>query len=474
VTRTRFLVARGVLVVAVLASIALVRAQQDTAPFDAIVEVARRELQETRTPGAALALVEGDRVVFSAGVGVADVETGAPLRPEMLFRLGSTTKMFTATALVTLAEEGRVSLDAPIGSVVKDLDPSIARLTANQLLSHTAGVRDEAPMFGRQDDEALGSGIRAMNADMFFADPGAIYSYSNPGYWIAGFVVEQIVGKPYADAVQERVFAPLGMTRSTFRPMMAMTYPLAQGHEAPGDKPPAVIRPAANNAASWPAGSMFSNVHDLSRFTIAFMNGGKVDGRDALKPTVIAKLMQPHAAIPGGTESYGYGLQIAERAGFTLVTHGGSRAGYGSTIMMVPSRRAAVIALGNRSGSGLPRTTRRAMEMLLGVKEGALAPPTATTEHAATEHAAGAGHNLNAWAGRYSQGKSAVVEIMTRPEGLVVRALGEERPAKVQGQFRLLVGGGNGDQGTAMTLVPDSTGQPAYVTVGGRSYRRVN
>ena len=465
-TRTRFLVARAVLIVAILASIALVGAQPLTSPFDAIVDVARRELQESRTPGAALALVENDRVVFTTGVGVADVDTGAPLRPEMLFRLGSTTKMFTATALVTLAEEGRVSLDAPIGSVVKDLDPSIARLTPNQLLSHTAGVRDEAPMFGKQDDEALGNGIRAMKADMFFTEPGAIYSYSNPGYWIAGFVVEQIVGKPYADAVQERVFAPLGMTRSTFRPMMAMTYPLAQGHEASGDKPPAVIRPAANNAASWPAGSMFSNVQDLSRFTIAFMNGGKIDGRDALEPTVIAKLMQPHTAIPGGTESYGYGLQIAERAGFTLVTHGGSRAGYGSTIMMVPSRRAAVIALGNRSGSGLPRTTRRALEMLLGVKEGTLAPSTVTTEHAA-----GARHNLEAWAGRYSQGKSAAVEIMTRPEGLVVRALGEERPAQVQGPFRLLVGAGDG--GTPLTLVPDSKGQPAYVTVGGRSYARV-
>jgi len=466
VTRIGSLVAS---VVVALASIGVVQARQHTSPFDAIVESARLELQETRTPGAALALVEGDRVVFSAGVGVADVETGTPIRPEMVFRLGSTTKMFTAAALVTLANEGRLSLDAPIALVLDGVDPAIGRLTANQLLSHTAGLRDEAPMFGKHDDEALGNGVRAMKADMMFTDPASIYSYSNPGYWIAGFVVEQVAGKPYADAMQERVFAPLGMTRSTFRPIMAMTYAIAQGHDASGNQPAAVIRPAANNAATWPAGSMFSNVHDLSRFVIAFMNGGKVDGREALKPGVIAKLVEPHATIPGGTDSYGYGLQVAQRAGLTLVTHGGSRAGYGSTIMMVPSRRVAVIVLGNRSGSSLPRTAHRALETLLHVPEGALVAPTP-----ATELKGGAGSNeLGAWAGRYSQGIGNVIEIVVSGQGLLVRNAGRELPARPQGQFRLLVGGVDGNPANSVVLVPNREGRPAYVFTGGRAFRRL-
>lgn len=140
--------------------------------FEAIAAFAREELQQSRTPGAAIALVEGVRVVYTTGVGVADVESGAPVKPDMLFRLGSTTKMFTATALVTLAEEGQLSLDAPIGGTVRGLDPAIARLTPNQLLSHTAGLRDDAPMFGRQDDEALGDGIRAMKTTAFFTETG--------------------------------------------------------------------------------------------------------------------------------------------------------------------------------------------------------------------------------------------------------------------------------------------------------------
>jgi len=474
-------VAIGLVVPAIaLALLHPVRAQHDSASrFAAIQDVARRELQETRTPGAALALVEGDTVVFTAGVGVADVEAGSLVRPDMLFRLGSTTKMFTATALVTLAEEGRLSLDAPIGSTVPGLDPSIARLTPNQLLSHTAGLRDEAPMFGRQDDDALGAGIRAMKARAFFTEPAAVYSYANPGYWIAGFVVEHVSGKPYADAMQERLFAPLGMARSTFRPMMAMTFPLAQGHDvreepaspelraqrAPSGGGPAVIRPAANNVATWPAGSLFSNVADLARFIIAFMNDGEIDGRLALKPAVIEKLSTPHAAIPGGSASYGYGLELSERSGIRLVSHGGSRAGYGSTIVMAPGRRAGVVVLANRTGSGLPKTARRAMEMLLQLPERALDVPPQPT-------AAVAPDALAAWVGRYSQGPSNTIEIAIKDGALVVRDGGREQPAAPQGTLRLSVG--RGDAPSTWVLIPDRDGKPAYVFRGGRAFRKIS
>jgi CubicO group peptidase (beta-lactamase class C family) len=224
-------------------SFAPASAQPGASRFQSIVETARRELADTHTPGAAIAIVEGDRMVFSIGVGVADVETAPPVMPEMLFRLGSTTKMFTATALVALMEERGTSLDSPIGGIVRGLDPPLARLTPHQLLSHTAGLRDGAQMFGRHDDEALGAEVRAMKASAFFTEPGAIHSYANPGYWIAGFVAEQIAGKPYADIMQQRVFTPLGMSRSTFRPTLAMTYPLAQGHDATESKPPFVPLP---------------------------------------------------------------------------------------------------------------------------------------------------------------------------------------------------------------------------------------
>jgi CubicO group peptidase (beta-lactamase class C family)/tetratricopeptide (TPR) repeat protein len=455
------------LVAAACALLTSVRAQETAASFDALLDIARRELRETRTPGATMALVDGDRVVFTGAVGTADIESGAPMRPEMLFRLGSTTKMFTAATLVTLAEERGVRLDSPIGAVVPGLNESIARLTPHQLLSHTSGLRDEAPMFGRHDEEALGEGVRAMTARMFFTEPASIYSYSNPGYWIAGFVAESLAGKPYADAVQTHIFAPLGMTRSTFRPTQAMTYPLAQGHEAPGSGAPTIIRPAANNAASWPAGSMFSNVQDLSRFVIAFMNGGRLDGKQALRPGAIEALAGRHALIPGGEAAYGYGLQSAERGGVTLVSHGGSRAGYGSNIFMVPSRRVAAIVLGNRTGSGLPITTRRGVEMLLGMPDGALDSTPTVTRASASERQA-----VETWAGRYSQGANAAIELAVKGDGLSVRENGREQPATLGSGLRLSVGAANGSA-APWVLVPDRDLRPGYIFRGGRSFRRL-
>ena len=228
-----------------------------------------------------MSIVSGDRVVFSKGYGVASVETREPVRPEMLFRLGSTTKMFTAAALVLLAEKGAVDLNAPIGNYVKDLQPKIAQLTAHQLLTHTSGFLDEAPMFGSDDESALEKEVRSWTANRFFTEPGRIYSYSNPAFWLAGFVVESVSGKRYADELTASLFKPLGMSRTTLRPLVAMTYPIAQGHDD-WPKGPAVIRPAANNAASWPAGSIFSSVEDLSRFVIAFVNGGRIGGDQVL------------------------------------------------------------------------------------------------------------------------------------------------------------------------------------------------
>jgi CubicO group peptidase (beta-lactamase class C family) len=122
---TRLSAAAGRIAIACASlTLAVASAQHDASRFDRVVEVARQELAETRTPGAAIALVQGDRMVFATGVGVADVEAGAPVNPAMLFRLGSTTKMFTAAALVTLAENRKLSLDAPIGSIKRVTSPS--------------------------------------------------------------------------------------------------------------------------------------------------------------------------------------------------------------------------------------------------------------------------------------------------------------------------------------------------------------
>ena len=310
--------------------------------------------QNTCAPGAAVAIVSGDSVIFAKGFGVASVETGDPVTPDMLFRLGSTTKMFTAATLVTLAQEGKLDLNQPVGTYLENIAPKLARVTAAQLLSHTAGIVDDAPMFGSHDDSALAANVRSWKDAYAFAEPGRIFSYSNPGFVLAGYLAEVVSGKPYADAVAEQVLRPLGMTRSTFRPTVAMTYPLAQGHSVSESGAPTVVRPAADYAGAWPAGSLYSSADELARWVIAFMNDGRLDGKQVLSKALITRLSTPVAAPPGGAVRYAFGLELREDRGIRWVEHAGSRTGYGSLIRMAPDRRFAVILLANKSGASLP------------------------------------------------------------------------------------------------------------------------
>ncbi len=406
-------------------------ATAQSAKFGELEQVILSELKETRTPGAAVAVISGGRVVFAKGFGVAGVETGAPVTPEMLFRLGSTTKMFTGAALVALAEQGKLKLNAPIGDVAKGLSPGLSRLTAHQLLSNSAGMADFAAPFVSHDDSALATMVRGWKDDVLFADAGKIYSYASPGFWLAGYVLEEAGGKPYADAMEDTVFKPLGMNRTTLRPLAAMTYPLAVGH-ALQDGKPEVIRPAFNNVTMWPAGSIFSSANDLARFVTAFLAGGKLEGKTVLPPAVFAALSGKHIAMPGDPASfYGYGLMNIEERGVRLWMHGGFSRGYGSMIQMAPEHGFAVIVLTNKSGETLNRATTKAKELFLPLKPAVAETPKKVLTLTAAD--------LNVFAGKYVNGPQTW-EIAAKDGRLFLKEQGQEFALSKTGDRQLSFG----------------------------------
>lgn len=460
--RRSFLTILAVVLGAGPASFALQEQQPD---FSQLEKVLLEELKETSTPGATVAIVSGERVIYAKAFGTSNVETGAPMTPEMLFRIGSTTKMFTAAALVTLAEQGKLRLDEAIGKHVDGLNPKIAGLTAHQLLTHTAGIIDEAPMYGDHDDSAMGRTIRSWKEDQLFTEPDKIISYSNPGYWLAGFVGESISKKPFADYMSAVIFKPLGMTSTTFRPTLAMTYPLAQGHNASGQSAATVVRPFADNAASWPAGSMFTNVLDLSRFIIAFINAGKLEGKQVLSAQVIAKLSTGQVSIPSQPDAkYGYGLMVGNYRGLRVVEHGGSRSGYGSVIKMVPEHRFAVIVLGNRTGVALSETAEKAMELMLPLKPRAAETPKEDLPMTAADMAN--------YTGKYGQ-REISVEILLKDGKLFLKQGQSERPMRKIGENRFAAGA-PGATPTQFVLVPGADGKAEYYHAGLRAARRIS
>lgn len=322
------------------------------------------ERRETKSPGAAVVIVKDGEVVYMRAFGVRSVEEPAPVTPDTLFRLGSTTKMMTALVALEDAAAGIVNLDVPVRTYVKDLNAAIGRVTLRQLLTHTAGMAENSPSVQSKDDEGLGRMVRGWKADALFTAPGDVFSYTGPGYWLAGYVLERVHGKPYAEVMRERLFDRRGMTRSTLRPLEALTRDAAQGHEGE-DADLKVVRPMAENTAQYPAGSIFSSARDLAGFARAVLE----------RPP--KGYFTAEAPLPGGDGArYGYGFVSFTYAGTAVFEHGGVRRGYGSHIRFLPEKRGAVVLMTNRNGVTLRKSLEHITTAVFGLSE---APPPETT-----------------------------------------------------------------------------------------------
>lgn len=222
-----------------------------------------------------------------------------------------------------MAESGAINLDAPIGNYAKNLSPKLSKTTLQQLLSHTGGIIDEPDEYGAQDESLTASYIRSWTDDYKIFGGGEVFSYSNSGFALAGFAAAEAGGKSYTTLMNERVFQPLGMTRATFSPTMAMTYPLAVGHTIKAGETPVVVRPLAHDARLYPAGTMYASANDMARFAAAFLNGGKLDGRQVIAPSVIEKMSAPHARQLSAADdtSYGYGMFMNTNRGVRRLWH---------------------------------------------------------------------------------------------------------------------------------------------------------
>lgn len=443
-------------------------AQPNTVDFGQLEATVEAELRATNTPGAAVAVVIGDRVVFAKGFGVANVETGDRVTPQTLFRIASTTKMLTAAAVVMLAEAGTLSLDAPVGQYVQGLSPRIARLTLHQLLSHTSGLRDGSSYYGPHDDEALAHFVRSWTDDYLIAEPGETFSYSNLGLVLAGRVLETVSGRPYADAMQEILFHPLGMRRTTLRPTVAMTYPLAQGHDLSAGQPgPVVVRPYSNDVRFWPAGSVITSAADFARFAIALLNDGTIDGVQALPRGVTLKLSTPHVDLPSTHPAerpqHSYGLNVRDHRGVRALQHGGLRIGFGSVVRMIPEHRFAVIILTNRSDALLLRSLEVATELAVPLQPASPAP--ARTPIAMEEA------ELRRYAGVYQNAPDYLtLELVVAGGKLFLRQLGHAGMTEVVKVGTNSFTAGN----TGFLLIPSRTGDGMFMHISAHALRKLD
>ncbi|MFZ9899653.1 MAG: serine hydrolase domain-containing protein, partial [Gemmatimonadaceae bacterium] len=421
-------------------------------------------LTRTATPGVQVAVVLDGRLIYERAMGLADAESQRPATTRTLFRIGSVTKMLTAATLLELAAAGKLDPQTPIGRYVPEVATRrVGTVTTHQLLTHTAGWLDNAVAYGRMGEGALGEVFREVTDTLFFTDPGQVISYSNPGFSMAGYVAERAGEARFATLAERLVLRPVGMTRSTFRPLEVMTTDFAQGHMGSPGSAPAMVRPYTENTAQWAAGFLFSTAGELARFTMALMQDGELDGKRVLAPTTVQRLTTGYQPIPGdSTARYGYGLVIGRKDGARVWEHGGAINGFDAMVTMWPERRAALIVLDNRSGSPLTEIDRF-------VRETVLTLPPRPTPTAVTPRV-GTAEEQRAIVGTYAMGATRV-SIATSSDTLRFTQGPVTLPLLLLGAERIRVLPPMGDP-IDLLLVRDGSGRVRYLHQGLRALAR--
>ena len=428
--------------------------------WDVLERVTADVMRTTKTPGLQVVVVRGDSVVYARGFGVADVETGAPMTPDLLAQVGSLTKPFTAALALTVARPGTLGLRAPISRVVSGLRPKFGALTLSQLLSQTAGLGDREGSYGTSDEGALLRAAREMPDSVAFLPPGLSFSYSNIGFALAGLATQESAKQPFADLMRDRLLRPLGMMKSTMRPLEAATYPRAQGHKLTqqGDSV-VVVRPIADDTRIWPAGYLYTSAREASRFVIALVNGGRIDGRQALPVGVTDSMFATHVALPGmpNATRYGYGMFIDSLRGQESMWHPGSMPGFSTLVRMIPARHVGVVIIANRDEVRMDRVAEAALEDALrplGV------PFAASPTVAARLPQPAAGVRLADYVGTYANRFS--FELRLKDDGLVLRRFGAELPVVPLGDDTFAVQTPGSPTVDRFSVVPARGTTPAF------------
>jgi CubicO group peptidase (beta-lactamase class C family) len=367
-------------------------AQSLAPPADAKTRIDRHFERFTGRPGCAVGAAIDGTTVFAAGYGVADLEHNVPITADTIFEPGSVSKQFTAAAVLLLAQQGKLSLDDPVRKYLPEVPEYETPITIRHLIHHTSGLRDWGSV------AAIGGwprGTMARNHDDVLAivhrqqalnyTPGAHYSYTNTGYNLAAILVGRVSGKSFAEFTREAIFAPLGMTSSSWRDDFRRIVPNRAIAYSPSGTSFTLNMPFENVYGN---GGMLTTVGDLLRWNTNFTDP-KVGGRSFVESQLRSGVLND-----GRTTDYAAGLGLATWRGVREIAHSGATAGYGGWLARYPDHGLSVAILCNVTNANPPQLGRDVAALYLGA---ALAPPsTAPTpvEVKGLEELSGLYHNL--------------------------------------------------------------------------------
>jgi CubicO group peptidase (beta-lactamase class C family) len=341
--------------------------------LQALADYARREITELGLPGMSLSITDAEGFVAVLTVGVADLETREPIRPDHLFQIGSISKSFLALTILSLADAGAVDLGAPIARYLPEAPLPAEPITVRQLLSHTGGLPDDAPIFPRVPEGRLWTGFV----------PGSRFSYSNTGFVLLGAMVERITGLSHEAAILARVRAKLGVADIAGDITQANRARFPKGY-VPADQSLAAEMPgAAMGEAKWdpettPAGGIAATSEMMARYLRGLLNLGAGRGAPVLTDASARLFTSPVAAAEefGLGTHYALGVAVQPVDGAPCLHHTGGMVAFCSSFHADPAAGVAAFASVNaRQGGYRPRqTTAYAIRLMRAARGAALAP----------------------------------------------------------------------------------------------------
>ena len=319
-------------------------------------------------PSAAIGIVYDQKLIWSRGYGFADIAAKQPATPATLYRIASISKLFTATALMQLRDEGKLHLDDPVS---KHLDwfrpvnrhPDGPEVTVWALLTHTAGLPRESamPYWTTKEFPARDEMIRMLAAQETIYPSETQTKYSNLGLAIAGEIVAKVSGLPYERFIEERILRPLEMKSTLVRPQAA-TPGLATGYlrRSPGQTRTA--EEFTDTKAITPAANLASSVEDLAKFVMFQLRTSD----PILRASTVREMQRVHWVLPNWQGGRGLGFQIRRVGDQTRVGHSGSLGGYRSRLEFVPASKIGVIALINANDGDADKFVDQAFSIVGG------------------------------------------------------------------------------------------------------------
>ncbi|GDX40002.1 hypothetical protein LBMAG21_02940 [Armatimonadota bacterium] len=321
-----------------------------------IEETLNKKYKELHIPGVAIAIVKDDKIIFSKGFGLRNVEAKLPVTPSTLFAIGSSTKAFTATSLMMSVEEKRVGLeDAPRQYLpffrLRDSEAD-THITIRDLLCHRSGLpRTDITWYTgvlRPEDV-----IRAAGSAVPTAKLGEKFQYQNVMFLTAGEVVAKVQKTSWQNFVRKRIFAPLGMKQSNFTPREMARFPdYSLGYIYSEAKKEVEHLPMRDLTNAAPAGAINSNVNEMAQWVRLWLNRGVYNGKRLLSDASVAEMTKPQMKM-SAKASYGFGWMLYDWNGHKIVEHGGNIDGFNAQVALMPDQKLGFVLLTNVSASPL-------------------------------------------------------------------------------------------------------------------------